>query len=163
MTSIISRIVSVAGAIVLLSLILVACTRREPLDNRVAKPIAEVLSPKEGETVPRTSDPPCPERGPCAAIHVEGRVAFGYSPFVAVAPLNEAPKMRVQAPVLVITDDGWFTSTVNLAANSVALGEKFKILVLAHPNARRLREGQFLDKLPGDVVASKPVTVKRTR
>src|SRR5437867_4282844 len=77
--------------------------------------LAEVLSPKDGDRVPRKDqDPPCPERGPCTKIFVDGRVEKGYWPFLAVAPLAAAPRIWIQPPVTAVKRDGSFSGMVYL-------------------------------------------------
>lgn len=91
-------------------------------------PVAEVLSPEDGARVPRKDeDPSCPEQGPCTKVYVKGRVATGYWPFLAVAPLNAAPRIWIQPPITTVRRDGTFTGMVYLGTEKVGAGEKYNI------------------------------------
>lgn len=136
---------------------------RPPLSQET--PTTQVLSPKEGERVPRQGeDPPCPggkEPGPCA--YVAGRVATGSWPFLAVAPLNAAPKIWMQPPINAVKKDGTFNGMVYLGTDKVGAGEKYNILIFACQNQQRFKEGEVLTSVPADCGVSDPVTVLRTK
>jgi hypothetical protein len=123
---------------------------------------AVVLSPKDEARVP-TSDDPCSENRPCPKIYVKGRVAKGLFPYLAVAPLNAAPKIWIQPPIAAVKSDGSFTGLVYLGTDRVGAGEKFSIFVFAHRDKDKFREGDVLMSVPKDCVISDPVTVLRTR
>lgn len=129
-------------------------------------PAPQVLSPKDGERVPRQGeDPPCPEQGPCTKIHVAGRVAPGAGawPFLAVAPLLAAPRIWIQPPITAVKQDGTFSGMVYLGTEKVGAGEKYNLLVFACQNKQHFREGEVLMGVPDDCVVSDPVTVLRTK
>jgi len=128
-------------------------------------PVAQVQSPKDGDRIPRKDqDLTCPEGHPCTKIYVDGRVEPGYWPFLAVAPVSApGPRIWVQPPITGVKQDGRFTGMVYLGTEREGVGEKFNIFVLAHKDKGRLREGEILTAIPGDCVASEPVTVLRTR
>ncbi len=126
----------------------------------------EILSPKDGDRVPRQDeDPACPEKGPCTKIYVEGRVPPGQElwPFLAVAPLNAAPRIWVQPPITSVKRDGTFTGMVYLGTDKVGAGEKYNLLLLAHRDKDHFKEGQVLMAIPENCDASDPVTVLRTK
>ena len=126
--------------------------------------VPEVLSPKDGTRLPRKEqDPPCPEQGPCTKVYVEGRVAAGSWPFLAVAPLNAAPKIWIQPPITAVKRDGSFTGMVYLGTERVGAGEKYSISVFACQNQQRFSQGEVLEAIPADCTASDPVTVLRTK
>ncbi len=128
-----------------------------------------VLSPQDGDRIPRPGkDTSCKESGPCRLIYVKGRVPTSGSgdrpwPFLAVAPLNAAPRIWIQPPITSVRRDGTFEGMVYLGSAKAGAGEKFNILVLTHPNKERLHEGDVLMELPSDCLASDPVTVLRVR
>jgi hypothetical protein len=126
--------------------------------------IARVLSPQDGDRIPRKDqDPTCAEGRPCTRIFVDGRVEPGDWPFLAVAPLNMAPRIWIQPPITALKQDGRFSGMIYLGTERHGAGEKFNILVLAHPDKGRFREGDILTEIPPDCTASEPVTVLRTR
>jgi hypothetical protein len=126
------------------------------------RPVAEILSPKDGEDVPRTSDA-CEENHPCRRIYVSGRIAKGYWPFLAVTPLAAAPNTWIQPMIFATKSDGTFEGIVNLGDDHSGRQEKFAIMILAHKNKMQYFDGQVLQKIPPDVLHSDPVTVFRTR
>jgi hypothetical protein len=132
-------------------------------EKKQLAPRVEVTAPKDGERIPRKDQDPCPERGPCQKIYVTGHVETGYWPFLAVAPLNAAPRIWIQPPVVTVKKDGSFMGMVYLGTERIGAGEKFSILVFAHKDKMRFREADVLMSVPDDVVASDPVTVLRTR
>jgi hypothetical protein len=135
----------------------------QPRDRQSEPPIAEIISPKDGDRVPQEGDPPCPERAPCTKIFVEGRVGKGYWPFLAVAPLPAAPRIWIQPPITAVKRDGRFTGMIYLGTERVGAGHKYNVFIFAHKNRNRFSEGEVLMGVPDDVVASDPVTVLRTR
>ena len=128
-------------------------------------PIAEVLSPREGDRIPREGqDTLCPEGSPCTRIFVEGRVEPGYWPALAVAPIvAPTPRIWIQPAITGVKKDGRFTGMVYLGTEREGAGEKFNIFVLADKDKERFHEGQILTAIPKDCAASDPVTVLRTR
>lgn len=127
-------------------------------------PIAEVLSPKDGAQVPRKGeDPSCPEQGPCTKVYVTGKVTRGFWPFLAVAPLNAAPRIWIQPPITAVKRDGTFTGMVYLGTERVGAGEKYNIFVFAHQDEQRFKEADILMSIPKDSAVSDPVTVLRTK
>jgi len=135
------------------------------LDPAAKAPIAEVLSPRDGDRIPREGqDTMCPERNPCTRIFVDGRVEPGYWPALAVAPITApTPRIWIQPPITGVKQDGHFTGMVYLGTEREGAGEKFNIFVLADKNRERFREGEILTAVPRGCVASDPVTVLRTR
>lgn len=124
----------------------------------------EVLSPKDGARVPRKDqDPPCPEQGPCTKVYVEGRLTAGSWPFLAVAPLNAAPRIWIQPPITAVKRDGTFRGMIYLGTDRVGAGEKYSLSIFACQNKQRFRQGEVLMGVPDDCVASDPVTVLRTK
>ena len=128
-------------------------------------PIAEVLAPRDGDRIPREGeDTMCPDRTPCTRIFVDGRVAPGYWPALAVAPIAApTPRIWIQPAITGVKEDGRFTGMVYLGTEREGAGEKFNIFVLADKNRERFREGEILTAVPRGCVASDPVTVLRTR
>jgi hypothetical protein len=152
----------VVGALVAVPLAGLAQQPRPPLSQ--ATPATQILSPKDGERVPRQGeDPPCPEQGPCTKFHVEGRVAPGTWPFLAVAPVLAAPKIWVQPPIVALKKDGTFSGMVYLGTEKVGAGEKYNLLVFACQDKQRFREAEVLTSVPADCGVSDPVTVLRTK
>ena len=121
----------------------------------------EILSPEDGSKVPRDDDPPCPERGPCTKIYVKGRVPQKNA-FLAVAPLNAAPRIWIQPPITSVRRDRTFEGVVYLGTDKVGSGEKYQIFALSCDEGR-FKEGEVLIELPKDCEVSDPVTVLRTR
>lgn len=122
----------------------------------------EVLSPEDGSKVPRTGeDPSCPAAGPCTKVYVKGRVPEGF-PFLAVAPLNAAPRIWIQPPISSVRRDRTFEGMVYLGTDKVGAGEKYQIFVFACKEGR-FKEGEVLMGLPKDCEVSDPATVLRTK
>jgi hypothetical protein len=154
--------VMVVGVLVASPLIGLAQQSRPPLSQETSA--LQVLSPKDGERVPRQGeDPPCPEQGPCTKLHVEGRVVPDAWPFLAVAPVLAAPKIWVQPPIVAVKRDGTFSGMVYLGTEKVGAGEKYNLLVFACQNQQRFKEGEVLTRVPDDCASSDPVTVLRTK
>ncbi len=135
------------------------------LDPAGKAPIAEVLSPRDGDRIPREGqDTMCHPDSPCTKIFVDGRVEPGYWPTLAVAPIAApSPRIWIQPAVTGVKQEGRFTGMVYLGTEREGAGEKFNIFVLADKNKERFREGQILPGIPKDCIASEPVTVLRTR
>lgn len=126
----------------------------------------EILAPKDGDEVPRTGeDPACPDEGSCSMVYVKGRVPAGRElwPFLAVAPLNAAPRIWIQPPITAVKRDGTFIGMVYLGNDKVGTGEKYNLLILAHQDREHFKEGQVLMAIPDDCETSDPVTVLRTK
>ena len=118
--------------------------------NQEKAPGAEIISPKEDAQVPYK-------------VFVKGRVAAGYHPFLAVAPLAAAPRTWIQPPIPAAKKDGTFNGMVYVGTERAGVGEKFNLFIFAHPNKKRFKEGEVLMEVPDDCVVSDPVTVLRTQ
>ena len=136
------------------------------VESQKGSAVARIISPEDEMRVPRKAhDPPCPTQGPCTKVYVKGQVIAGYWPFLAVAPLNAAPWVWIQPPIVGINSNSTrtFIGMAYLGTNRVGAGEKYKIFIIAHRNKSRFVEGEVLMGVPQDCAVSNPVTVLRTK
>ncbi|MEM8994072.1 MAG: hypothetical protein AAGF23_04690 [Acidobacteriota bacterium] len=126
--------------------------------------LPEGFSPRDGARIPRLEeDLHCSNQGPCWTTTVRGRVPPGQWPFLAVAPLNAAPKIWIQSPITMVRRNGEFEGTVHLGTPSVGAGQRYNIRIVAHPDKERFKEELLEHGLPEDCLASDPITVLRKR
>jgi hypothetical protein len=149
----------IAAGLVLLALLIAPSTASGQSGGRargeVAAPV--ILSPADGATIP------CPDTAPCFRVTVQGKTPTGYWPFLAVAPLAAAPRIWIQPPIVIVREDGTFSGTVYLGTTRNGGGEQFQLLILAHPDRTRFKEGEILTQIPDGVKIGDPVVVLRPR
>jgi hypothetical protein len=134
-----------------------------------------ILSPLDGDQIPRAGiDPPCPD-GYCAKVGVEGRVSKGYWPFLAVRPEASSPRFWIQDLILQVAADGTFEATAGIGVGENGARQHFEIFVIADRDPRRFAAWDILSGVPAECVpaaratatssciVSKPATIFRSQ
>ena len=143
---------------------IVVATERSHAADVGQKKVAVLLSPADGDRIPRADKDVHCAKEPCTKIFVTGRVAPGQTPFLAVAPLGgSVQRIWVQPPILATKPDGTFDGLVYLGTEREGVGEKFSIFVFGCQQKDRFREAEHLRELPTDCAVSSPTTVLRVR
>jgi hypothetical protein len=154
------------------ALLLIACqvarASESPADTAI-------LSPLDGDQIPRKGvDPPC-AGGYCLEVHVTGRVSRGHWPFLAVRPEASNPRFWIQNLILQVAADGTFEATAGIGAGENGARQHFDIFVIAHRDPRRFAAWDILSGVPDECVpaeratatsfcvVSPPATIFRTR
>jgi hypothetical protein len=156
---------SMSTLVVLWATVLLAGQRATaPASPGGAASAPAITSPKQRDSVPRRGiDPPCKQGPGCSVVNVEGKVAPGTTPFLAVAPLQATPKIWIQPKLAAIHRDGTFEGIVYLGTEKLGIGERYSIYVFACRNGQRFGYEDVIEMLPTDCVVSDPVTVTRTQ
>jgi len=135
----------------------------------------EVLSPLDGDQIPRAGiDPPC-SAGYCLEAQVTGRVSKGYWPFLAVRPEASNPRFWIQDLIRQVAADGTFEALAGIGAGENGARQHFDVFVIAHRDPRRFAAWDILSGVPEECVpaaratptsfciVSPPATIYRTR
>lgn len=132
------------------------------VEASAADPSAElrILSPANGDRIPRDIDPPL--RADCQGVAISGLVPPGRWPYVAVQPLEANGRVWIQQRVLAVAPDGSFETTACLGTQTEGVLERFTIFALACSGRERFEGGEVLMGLPKDCAVSAPVTVLRS-
>lgn len=123
-----------------------------------------VLSPTHQQRLGEGDDPLCPPApAACYKVRAQGRTPGGSTPFFGVEPTMESPAIWIQPPIRGVGDDGSFAGLVYLGEDHNGARQYFRIYVFACRDPQRLHQGERIQELPADCLASDPVEVYRTR